>query len=460
MILHQAVAWRSGPTGSLPTRRDAPRRAAPAPVSAALSKSGAVARGVALWLGSASAVLGPATALLGAGPALAGSPGSEMNEPQKVVAEAWRTVDKNFVDRSFNGVDWFSERTKALAAADKVASGEDAYTIVDEMLERLGDKYTRFLPPDKYASLVSSATGEVAGSGLTLDNNPAGDVVIVAVEPDSPAEAAGVRAADVIAAIDGDSARGLDANAAAGRLRGSPGSRVGVVLERKGNEAAEVESVETVLTRKLLKLKGVRASVEPTADGGGSKVGVIKITSFSTNTAESVQAALPSLSGVSAIVLDLRANAGGFLGGGVDTARLFLPNNARITAVAQSKGQPLVYDTVEEGAEISTPLLVLADEKTASASEVLAAALQDNKRARIVTSASLTSSANPGRTFGKGIIQTVESIRGDAGVAVTVAKYITPSGRSINGIGVLADVKTDCEPGAAAAICVAGALKQ
>ena len=116
--------------------------------------------------------------------------------------------------------------------------------------------------------------------------------------------------------------------------------------------------------------KGVRASVEPTADGGGSKVGVIKITSFSTNTAESVQAALPSLSGVSAIVLDLRANAGGFLGGGVDTARLFLPNNARITAVAQSKGQPLVYDTVEEGAEVSTPLLVLADEKTASASEV------------------------------------------------------------------------------------------
>ena len=194
------------------------------------------------------------------------------------------------------------------------------------------------------------------------------------------------------------------------------------------------------------RIKGVSGAIAPLR---GESVGVVRIAQFTQSTADEVAAELKALraQGAQAFAFDLRRNAGGFLGGGIDTARLLLPRGATITTVVDKTGAELKYDAVEDGPEAATPLYVVVDEKTASASEVLTAALRDNGRATVV--------GGP-RTFGKGIIQTIEPIReGRAGgVAVTVARYRTPAGNYINKVGVTADRPTDCPSSLEAVKCI------
>lgn len=366
-------------------------------------------------------------ALLAAAPATA----AELTPSQRFATEAWRTTDALFYEREFGGLDWFGERGRLVKRA---TDDEAAVEGVRALLAKLGDKYTRYIPQEDYAKLVAATVGDaafVAGAGVQVAEGAGGGAVLVDVEPGAPADAAGLRPGDRIVSVNGQRVDGPAA--AASRFRGPTGSTAEVVYERGGAEAS------ATVTRRVVELSTVRR------DGGA-----VRIRSFALDTGAKVEAAVRDIDG--AVVLDLRANGGGSLEGGVDTARLFLKKGARITTVVDKRGTPFTYDAVDDGPFVGRALSVLVDAKTASAAEVLTAALKDNGAGVVVS---------PDRaTYGKGVIQTVAplgDVPGSYGaVAVTVARYETPKGDDINGRGIAADrTVPSCGLAEKATACVA-----
>ena len=365
-----------------------------------------------------------------------------LSPEQKFVAEAWRTVDSTFLDRTFNGQDWFKTRQDLVfpTKAKKYKSMEEAQQAVSDMMSSLGDKYTRYLPPAKYQSLVDSATGTLAGVGVEIatggtpdDNGGTGGSrpIVGDVEPGSPAFKAGLMPNDVFVESDGtkfDSQTTPDDVAL--KLRGPVNSKVGVTILRNG------QTKEFILTRQPIQVTSVRSYM------GSNKVGVIRIKNFSATTSGLVKDALATLQkqGAKSFLFDLRGNPGGLLPGGVETASLFLESNKPVVFVVSNKGVVSAEETFEDGMYAnsnSIPVTILVDHNTASAAEVFTAALKENGRAKVVGE----------QTFGKGIIQTIRELSGGSGggVAVTVARYETPQHNDINKAGIAVDEQTNVD---------------
>jgi carboxyl-terminal processing protease len=352
---------------------------------------------------------------------------------QRFIAEAWRTVDNSYLDRTFNNQNWFQLRQDAINK--KYKNMDEARAEVDKMLSTLGDRYTRYLSPSKYDSMVNAATGNVFGVGVELAMNNANDRVIVGdVEMSGPAAKEGIKPNDVIIRVDG--VEFTDGKATpddvAGSIRGPAGSKVGMTVERDG------KSLDFILTREPIKITSVRSYVGDKS-GLDGKVGVVRIKSFSGTTAETVKSALEDLKkkGAKSYVLDLRGNPGGLLPGGVDTASLFLDANKPVVFVVNKSGVVDSQATLSDGFDLTTPLTILVDHNTASAAEVMTACLQENGRAVVAGE----------QTFGKGIVQTIRQLDdNNGGVAVTIARYETPKHNNINKKGVTVDVAAgvDC----------------
>ena len=361
-------------------------------------------------------------------PTMAAGYGS-LSEEQKVVAEAWRLVDNSFIDRTFNGNDWFGMRQNLVNK--KYKSMGEAESAIEGLVSSLGDKYTRYLAPAKYQSIVDSAQGTLAGVGIELSTNKQGQVMASDVEAKSPADKAGIKPDDVFVEVDGevfDSTATPDS--VARRLRGPPGSKVGVVMQRGDKK------IDYIITREAIKITSVKSYMS-SASGVG-KVGVIRIKSFSSTTEATVKEKFNDLmkSGAQAIVFDLRLNPGGLLPGGTDTASLFLPEGQPLVFVASKTGVIDSQKTLKDGIDLTTPLVVLVDSQTASAAEVFTAALKENNRATVVGE----------KTFGKGIIQTIRPLSNDhGGIAITVARYETPLHNDINKQGIAVNIESSVE---------------
>ena len=352
----------------------------------------------------------------------------ELTDAQRFAAEAWRATDKLYYERTFGGADWFRARGDLLQQATDAESARGA---VDSLLRKLGDPYTRYVAPEKYEALVSATLGDaavVAGAGVQVVDGENGKVVVVDVEPGAPADKAGLRAGDEIQQVGTVTVK--DAASTAQKLRGEEGSLVKVLYVRDGKES------QADISRAVVPLSTVRRDQS-----------TIRIKAFQLDTATKVKESVDKVSGP--LILDLRGNPGGSLEGGVETARLFLPKGAKITTVTAANGQPFAYDAVEDGAFSGRKLTVLVNKQTASAAEVLTAALQDNKAASVVGTDS--------RTYGKGVIQTVQPLGDPPGaegaVAVTVARYATPSGGDLNGKGVAPDRVVACGVAERASSC-------
>jgi carboxyl-terminal processing protease len=348
---------------------------------------------------------------------------NSMTDEQKVVAEAWRLVDNSFLDRSFNGKDWFQIRQTYVK--QKYKNMDEARTAIEGMVSQLGDKYTRYLSPAKYQSIVDSATGTLAGVGAEIATNKEGRVIASDTEEKSPARGAGMQAGDIFVEVDGTT---FDAKSTpddvALKLRGPKGTRVGVVMERNG------KVMDFILTREPITITAVRPYV--TNVPGVGKTGVIRIKSFSGTTSEKVSSAFADLKkkGCQSFVIDVRGNPGGLLPGGVDTASLFLDQNKPVVFVVSKTGVVDSQATLATGIDIESPIVILVDAKTASAAEVFTAALQENGRATVVGE----------QTFGKGIVQTIRGLTdNNGGLAITVARYETPKHNDINKRGILVD---------------------
>lgn len=353
-------------------------------------------------------------------------PAIALSEPQKLVAEAWRVVDQSYVDRTFNHTDWFSVRMKAVKRA--YASVDDGHKAIRDMLALLQDPYTRFLSPQQFSSLTSSATGEVAGVGVEMFPARVDDTLkVTSPIDDSPAERAGVRASDVIILIDGEATGGLTPDEAAARIRGRPGTSVSLTVVHDEGHGKE-ESFQMI--RESLKLKSVKAKMlEPHEL-------YVKIKQFNSSTAGDMRETLTKFQGerIDKVVLDLRNNPGGYFPAGVDVARLFMKSGTPIVYVMDKHGIADEIDTVVDGLLVDQPMVVLVNKATASASEILAGALKDNMRAKLVGQ----------QTFGKGVVQTVTQLSDGSGLAVTIARYETPNHNDINQIGISPDVNSNC----------------
>ena len=364
----------------------------------------------------------------------AASPAIALTEEQRLVAEAWRLVDRAYVDDTFNHQNWWLVRQKALKQA--LPDHESAYSSIQKMLAGLDDPFTRLLKPDQYRSLQTNTSGELTGVGLQISLDAETKVLkVIAPIAGSPADRAGVKPADTILKIDGVPTAGLSLDEAAERMRGATGSRVMLTMQRMGSEPSEVEIVRDRIALNPVSFE-LRLADSQVADRPKTKIGYVRLAQFNANATAEVSRAINLLEqqGAEAYVLDLRSNPGGLLLSGIEIARLWM-NEGTIVYTVNRQGIEGSFEATGQ-ALTKDPLVVLVNQGTASASEILAGALKDNDRATIVGE----------RTFGKGLIQSLFDLSDGAGLAVTVAKYETPDHIDINKQGIKPDVIVPLDP--------------
>ncbi len=354
-----------------------------------------------------------------------------LSDAQQLVVETWRLVNQSYLDpERFEQVHWRRLRQKALERP--ISSSTDAYDAIEAMLAPLGDPYTRLLRPEEYGTLRSTTQqGTVSGVGLQLglrDQPAAGApgtaqaVVVIAPLDGSPAAEAQVSSGSELLRIDGRAVQELGLDQTAAALRGPTGSSVLVELRDRNGQTRELE-----LERRQVDLRPVR-SKRLRLDG--HTLGYLRITQFADPVPQQVKEALQDLQdqNIEALILDLRNNSGGLVSAGLAVADALLDRRPVVeTEDREGLSAPLQSSP---GQLYGGPMLTLVNGGTASASEILAGALQDNGRSRLIGS----------RTYGKGLIQTLLSLSDGSGLAVTVARYLTPSGRDIQHLGIEPDL--------------------
>jgi len=350
------------------------------------------------------------------------APALALNDGQQLVVESWRLVNQSYVDPDrFETIHWKRLRQKALERP--IQTSADAYDAIDWMLAPIGDSYTRLLRPADFTALKASTQGSVSGVGLQLGIRK-DDTAVVVIAPleGSPAAEAGIVSGTELLRVDGTPTEELGLDSTAARLRGAEGTAVLLQIKTPGGRAKEVE-----LQRRQVDLLPVRSRL---IEREGHRLGYLRITQFAEPVPQQVAAALQSLQeqGIEGLVLDLRNNSGGLVSAGLAVADQLL-DGAPIVETRNREGfsDP---QQANRGRLYGGPMLTLVNGGTASASEILAGALQDDERSQLLGS----------RTFGKGLIQTLIGLGGDgSGLAVTVARYVTPNGRDIQNLGIEPD---------------------
>lgn len=344
------------------------------------------------------------------------------NSPKALIDEAWQIVNREYVDPSFNQVDWQAVRQELLSK--DYTSREEAYEALRDALEQLNDRYTRFMDPKQYEQLTNQTAGELSGVGmqLTLDEETQ---VITVVSPikNSPAIEAGIQAGDQILEIDGLSTQGMSVDQAAEKIRGNVGTSVTLRMSRPGDNEFDV-----TLTRARIELETVYYRLNEEQD---QKVGYIQLREFNSHASEQMEEAIEELTEqqADAFVLDLRGNPGGLLYSSIEIARMWMDNGTIVSTVDRDGDTQEIH--ANRSALTDLPVVVLVDENSASASEILAGAMKDNNRGVIMGD----------QTFGKALVQSVFSLSDGSGLAVTIAHYYTPAGTDISKKGVTPDIK-------------------
>jgi carboxyl-terminal processing protease len=368
----------------------------------------------------ATAVAVTAVTVTGAGLHLSQGQAFFQESPKELIDEVWQLIDRTYVDATFNQVDWQAVRQDYLAR--DYTNREEAYAAVNEMLEQLNDPYTRFMNPEEFRNMQIDTSGELTGVGIQLaQDEETKDLIVVSPIEDTPAFEAGILARDVIVKIDGQSTEGMDVNQAVTLIRGPVNTNVTLTIQR------EDEELEFQLKRARIEIHPVRFNVQ---QGQFGPIGYIRLNQFSANAAEEMKDAIEALEeqNITGYIMDLRGNPGGLLYASIDIARMWLDEGSIVSTVDRQGISDL--ERANGTALTDKPLVVLIDGGSASASEILSGALQDNNRAVLVGT----------KTFGKGLVQSVRGLGDGSGLAITVAKYLTPSGRDINHAGIEPDV--------------------
>lgn len=296
---------------------------------------------------------------------------------------------------------------------ERVDPAELYQMAIDGMLYELGDPYTAFLDPRDYENLTLSTTGNYGGLGIRIDSQE-GWITVVAVLPGTPAERTGLQVGDRIIEVEGESAQDWSTDRAVSVLRGPKGSKVSITVARVGVD----KPLRFAITRDEIHVVAIQTFMLD------DRVGYVELTTFSREARDELREALDELKarGAESVILDLRRNQGGLLEEGIAIADIFLPRGAEVLATeSRLPDQNQVFAAPGEELYPDLPLVVLVGPYSASASEIVAGALQDHDRALILGTPS----------FGKGSVQTLYGLSGGNYLKVTTAKWLTPSGRSI-----------------------------
>ena len=344
-------------------------------------------------------------------------------DPKGLIDEVWQIVDRQYVDGTFNKLDWQAVRREYLNKS--YSSNQEAYKSIREMLKKLDDPYTRFMNPEEFKSLQVDTSGELTGIGITIgQDEKTKKLTVIAPIEDTPAFKAGVLAKDIIIKINGKNTEGMDTNQAVSLIRGEAGTSVALTIDRSGQQK------DFNITRAKIEIHPVKFSEQKTPIGD---VGYIRLNQFSANAGKEMQNAITNLENKQVVgyVLDLRNNPGGLLFASVEIAKMWLDKG---TIVSTKERQGDGDREIANGRPLTNKqLVILVNKGSASASEILSGALQDNKRAELVGT----------RTFGKGLVQSVRPLEDGSGMAVTIAKYYTPLNHDINKRGIEPDVKVE-----------------
>ncbi|MGB3616035.1 MAG: carboxyl-terminal processing protease CtpC [Elainellaceae cyanobacterium] len=346
------------------------------------------------------------------------------DSPKDIVDEVWQLIDRTYVDATFNQTDWQAVRLDYLDRS--YSDRESAYTAIREMLDTLDDPYTRFMDPQEFRNMQIDTSGELTGVGIQLSQDEeTNKLVVVSPIEDTPAFNAGIAAGDIITRIDDVDTTGMDISDAVNLIRGPVNSEVSLTISRNGR------TLVVPIVRARIEIHPVR--YEARVEAGLGSVGYVRLTQFSANAADEMRDAIRALEKdeVESYVLDLRSNPGGLLYSSIDIARMWLEDGVIVSTVNRQG----LTDRQEAigGALTDKPMVVLVDGGSASASEILSGALQDNERAVLVGT----------QTFGKGLVQSVRPLGDGSGLAITVAKYLTPNGNDINKAGIAPDVTVE-----------------
>jgi len=286
------------------------------------------------------------------------------------------------------------------------------------------DPHSAYLNQEEFKELQVGTSGEFGGLGIEVGMED-GFVKVVSPIDDTPAQAAGVKAGDLIIRLDETPVKGMSLNDAVKMMRGKPGTKIDLTIMREGVQ----KPLKLTITRDVIRVKSVK--FQPLEPG----YGYLRITSFQNQTGEQVLKAVSDMkkehgSELKGLVLDLRNNPGGVLGAAVAVSDAFLEKGMIVYTEGRAKDAELRYTATPSDVLNGAPMVVLVNGGSASASEIVAGALQDHKRAIIMGA----------RTFGKGSVQTIFPMSNNSAIKLTTARYYTPGGRSIQADGIEPDI--------------------
>lgn len=340
--------------------------------------------------------------------------------PAELYDDVWKIVNRKYYDPSNNSQDWAKWRYRY---ENKLKTNEDAYVAIDTMLASLNDPYTRFLQPKEFSEETQSIKGSLKGIGTQIGIRD-GNLVIIAPLEDSPAERAGLLADDQILEINGESTKGINIDAAADKIRGEKGTTVKLLIQRKG-----VPNKVYAIVRDEIEVKSV--SCKPPFDTSviPDDIQYIRLSSFiSKNAASEIETILNSASDKKGFIIDLRSNPGGLLTNAIYISDMLLKGGVIVSTVDRDRYKSTTRARTTQ--VTNKPVVVLINKGSASASEILSGALKDNHRATIIGE----------QSFGKGLVQEINKLPDEAGMNITIQRYLTPSGTDIHKKGITPDV--------------------
>jgi carboxyl-terminal processing protease len=328
---------------------------------------------------------------------------------------------------SVTSEDGLIDQVRGIISRDALKPSSDASmttNAVRGMLESLGDKYAMYLDPKHLGYFQEETQGQFGGIGVTLSVKD-GHAVIVSPLKGTPAMRAGLKAGDEIMSVDGWFKQGWTSEEVVPKIRGKEGTKVALVIRRKG-----VKDFPVTITRAKIDAPNI------TSEDLGGGVGYIRLFSFNANSLKEVTTAMRELDkkGAKGYIIDLRENPGGLLTSGIDVASLFIKDGPIVRVEYRDRPEEVDYATGKYFT--AKPLVVLIDSESASAAEILGGALQDYGRAVLVGT----------KSYGKGSVQTVRDLANGGAVKLTVAHYLTPKSRVIDGKGLTPDILVPMDP--------------
>ncbi|AEE96931.1 S41 family peptidase [Mahella australiensis] len=298
---------------------------------------------------------------------------------------------------------------------------------VKGLVAALGDPYSQYFDKDEYKEFMEHTTGKYAGVGLLVTVNPDDNLIeVVNAFKDGPAAKAGIKPGDKVVKVDGQDVDGSSLDKAVAMMKGDKGTKVKVTILREGS----AQLLEFELVRDIINIQTIEYSM---MDGG---IGYIRLTTFDQGSVKEFDAALNALSkqGMKGLIFDLRDNPGGLLDVAVEIADRLMPKGL-IVYTMDKNGEKQSWSS--DANKIDVPLVILVNENSASASEVVSGAVQDSGSGTLVGT----------KTFGKGIVQSIRDFKDGSALKLTTSKYYTPKGRNIHGTGIQPDVVVEMPEG-------------